>query len=249
MLPPYPPSTVDESSSLWLPPQKHKTIGDMLSDKGVEWAWYAGAWQAALDGNTSARPAFPPVPNFQPHHQPMNYFANFAPGTEARTRHFRDGGLGGTAVSNKFMADTLAGALPAVAFYKPEGDLNMHARYSDVADGDRHIAAVIDALRAGSQWKNMLVVVTFDENGGWWDHVAPPRGDRWGPGMRIPAIVISPHIRKGHVEHTVYDTGSILRFITRRFGLEKLPGLRMREEAMMANEGFAPGDLTEALQV
>ncbi len=147
------------------------------------------------------------------------------------------------------MADTLAGALPAVAFYKPEGDLNMHAGYSDVADGDRHIAAVIDALRAGSQWKNMLVVVTFAENGGWWDHVAPPRGDRWGPGMRIPAIVISPHIRKGHVEHTVYDTGSILRFITRRFGLEKLPGLRMREEAMMANEGFAPGDLTEALQV
>jgi acid phosphatase len=91
--------------------------------------------------------------------------------------------------------------------------------------------------------------VTFDENGGWWDHVAPPRGDRWGPGSRIPAIVISPHAQRGHVEHTVYDTGSIARLLTRRFGLEKLPGLAMRERAMRRNAGVAPGDLTELLAV
>jgi acid phosphatase len=125
----------------------------------------------------------------------------------------------------------------------------MHAGYSDVADGDNHIAAVVAALRASPQWRNMLVVVTFDENGGWWDHVAPPKGDRWGPGTRIPAIVISPHARRGHVEHTVYDTGSIMRFITRRFALPTLPGLKMRDTAMRAREGFAPGDLTEALDI
>jgi acid phosphatase len=249
MMPPYPPTIRDESSPLRLPPQLHKSIGDALSDKGVDWAWYAGAWQAALDGMTSSRPAFPPAPNFQAHHQPLNYFASFAPATDARARHLRDGGLGSTADTNKFMADALAGSLPPVAFYKPEGDLNMHAGYSDVADGDRHIADVVGALRSSPQWKNMLVVITFDENGGWWDHVAPPRADRWGPGSRIPAILLSPHVRKAHVEHTVYDTGSILRFITRRFGLTKLPGLQMREDAMHAHEGFAPGDLTEALAI
>lgn len=248
MLPPYPPGIRDESSPLRLPPQIHKSIGDALSEKGVDWAWYAGAWAAALEGNASNGKDFPPKPNFQAHHQPLNYFQTFAPGADWRAR-LRDGGLGNTPDSNKFMADARDGKLPAVAFYKPEGDLNMHAGYSDIANGDRHIAAVIEALRAGPQWRHMLIIFTFDENGGWWDHVAPPRGDRWGPGSRIPALLISPHVRKGHVEHTVYDTGSILRFLTRRFGLEKLQGLQLREDEMRRQEGFGPGDLTEALEI
>ena len=67
----------------------------------------------------------------------------------------------------------------------------------------------------------MLIVVTYDENGGFWDHVAPPKGDRWGPGTRIPAIIVSPFAKKGYVDHTQYDTTSILRFITRRFELPR----------------------------
>ena len=94
----------------------------------------------------------------------------------------------------------------------------------------------------------MLVVITVDENGGWWDHVAPPKGDRWGPGTRIPAIIVSPHAKKAFVDHTIYDTGSILRFITRRFGLKKLPGLKLRDASMIAAGGPPPGDLTAALQ-
>jgi acid phosphatase len=249
MMPPYEPSTRDASSPQRLPPQVHKTIGDALSEKNVDWAWYAGAWQVALEGGANARQTFPPTPNFQIHHQPLNYFASFAPGSDARAAHLRDGGVGSTPETNRFMADARDGKLPPVAFYKPEGDLNMHAGYSDVADGDRHIAAVIEALRAGPQWQNMVVVITFDENGGWWDHVAPPKGDRWGPGTRIPALVLSPHVRKGHVEHTVYDTGSIMRLINRRFGLEPLAGVTMRDEGMKANMGFAPGDLTETLAI
>ena len=125
----------------------------------------------------------------------------------------------------------------------------MHAGYSDVEAGDRHIAHVISALQAGPQWRHMLVVVTFDENGGWWDHVAPPKGDRWGPGTRIPALVISPHARKGHVDHTFYDTGSISRFLVRRFGLETLAGLTTRDEAAIKAGGPAPGDLTNTLDL
>lgn len=257
MMPPYAPSisrspsdprVADPAQPLTLPPQTHETIGDRLSAKGVEWAWYAGAWDLALAGARDEEALFPARPNFQVHHQPFNYFANHAPGADGRSR-LRDAGFGDSARTNRFMADAQAGRLPAVSFYKPQGDLNMHAGYSDVDAGDRHIARVVDALMSGSQWAKMLVVVTFDENGGWWDHVAPPKGDRWGPGTRIPALILSPHARKGHVDHTIQDTGSIQRFINRRFRLEPLPGIVERDRAMVAAGGVAPGDLTTALDL
>ena len=73
----------------------------------------------------------------------------------------------------------------------------------------------------------MLVIITYDENGGLWDHAAPPKGDRWRPGSRIPAIIVSPFARKHFVDHTPYDTTSILRFITKRLGLPALPSIRL----------------------
>ncbi|MFS6666072.1 alkaline phosphatase family protein, partial [Staphylococcus aureus] len=77
-----------------------------------------------------------------------------------------------------------AGELPTVTFYKPQGNLNMHAGYSDVEAGDRHITQVVAALQKSPLWQHAMVIITVDENGGWWDHVAPPKGDRWGPGTR-----------------------------------------------------------------
>ena len=164
-----------------------------------------------------------------------------------RQQHLRDGGIGDSAPDNRFITDALAGKLPPVTFYKPQGNLNMHAGYSDVAAGDSHIASVCDALQQSPLWDNTVVIITFDENGGWWDHVSPPVADRWGPGSRVPAVVVSPLAKRGFVDHTVYDTGSILRFITRRFGLETLPGLIERERTMHAASGFVPGDLTNTL--
>jgi phospholipase C len=75
-------------------------------------------------------------------------------------------------------------------------------------------------------WPKVAVIVTYDENGGFWDHVPPPKGDRWGPGTRIPALIISPYAKRRYIDHTPYDTTSIIKFITRRFGLEPLPGVR-----------------------
>lgn len=254
MQPPYQPSGnapasggdaryADPSAATTLPPQTQQHIGDLLSAKGIDWAWYGGAWQAALDNRSTAIGT--PMPNFQTHHQPFNYFADLAPGTEARAAHLRDGGLGGEA----FIQAIDAGKLPAVTFYKPQGNLNEHAGYADVASGDQHIADVIAHLQKSPQWSNMLVVVTYDENGGFWDHAAPPKGDRWGPGSRIPALIVSPYAKKDFVDHTAYDTTSILRFITRRFALPALPGLTARDAAMKA-AGEAPmGDLTGALDV
>jgi len=95
----------------------------------------------------------------------------------------------------------------------------------------------------------MLVVVTYDENGGIWDHVAPPKGDRWGPGSRIPTIIVSPFARRGFVDHAPMDTTSILRFITRRFELPTLRGITVRDQAIASFNQAPLGDLTSALDL
>lgn len=251
MQPPYQPSAVkpakdgdarfaDPNAGNVLVPQTMPTIGDLLIAKGVTWAWYSGAWQWTLDGHN----AFP-IPNFQFHHQPFNYFANFAPGTPARAEHLEDGGLWGA----EFIKDVDAGHLPQVVFYKPQGDLNEHPGYADVYSGDQHIADVIAHLEKSPQWPHMLIIVTYDENGGIWDHVAPPKADRWGPGNRVPAIIVSPYARKGTIDHSLYDTTSILRFLTRRFDLPVLAGLKARDDAMQAAGSSHIGDLTAALDL
>jgi acid phosphatase len=136
-----------------------------------------------------------------------------------------------------------------VAFYKPQGNVNQHAGYASVAEGDAHIAELVAKLRAGPQWKHMVIVITYDEFGGAWDHVAPPQGDLLGPGARIPALIISPLARHGTVDHTQYDTESILRLITRRFDLEVLPGIAMRDKGLAAHGEAPMGDLTNALDL
>jgi acid phosphatase len=247
--PPYEPSGVkpasngdlalaDPSATNRLPPQSETTIGDLLNQKGVSWAWYAGAWQDALGGDRAS------PPTFQFHHQPLNYFANFAPGTTARSEHLKDGGMNGI----EFIKAIDAGGLPQVTFYKPQGNLNEHAGYADVMSGDQHVADIVSHLEKSPQWAHMLVVITYDENGGFWDHVAPPKGDRWGPGLRVPAFIVSPFAKAGFVDHTQYDTTSILRFITRRFDLPVLPGISQRDAALVTNGSPPMGDLTNALK-
>jgi acid phosphatase len=249
MQPPYQPSAnapakggdpvyADPQQPTTLPAQTMPTIGDLLSAKGITWAWYAGAWQAALDGENAR-----PVPDFQYHHQPFNYFADLAPGTAARVEHLRDGGLGGAA----FIAAIDAGKLPQVAFYKPQGNLNEHPGYADVLSGDEHLADIVGHLERSPQWAHMLVVITYDENGGFWDHLAPPKADRFGPGTRVPALIISPFAKRGYVDHTLYDTTSILRFLTRRFALPTLAGIAARDKAMQEAGSGLLGDLTGAL--
>jgi acid phosphatase len=236
-----------------LPPQTAPTIGDRLSAKGIAWTWYGGAWAAALadgeqPGTVERRVIYAPdtpagSPDFQPHHQPFNYYANFDPATQAaqRAAHLKD--------YRDLVADIAAGRLPHVVFYKPQGNLNQHPGYASIADGDAHIADLVAKLKAGAQWNNMVIVITYDEFGGAWDQVAPPRGDLLGPGARIPALIVSPFARKGTVDHTQYDTESILRLIIRRFDLSGLPGIARRDQGL-AEHGEAPmGDLTNALDL
>ncbi len=218
---PHGTTVVGDAAAPTVPPQTTTTLGDELSAKGVDWAWYAEGWNDALTGDAAAA-------NFQYHHQPFVYFANYADGTAARAAHLKDEADFTAVLSGE------AGALPAVSFVKPDGIDNEHPNYTDVYTGEVHTEALINAVRNGPYWKDTAIIITYDENGGFWDHVAPPNVDRWGPGTRIPTIVISPFARKHFVDATTYDTSSITALIEHRWGLAPL-GTRDRDANDMTN--------------
>jgi acid phosphatase len=232
---PYAPGTPVERR---LPPQAYPTIGDRLSADDVSWAWYAGGWDNA-NGNTTGRgwtngttpgvcadpdtvttAVYPNCPDklFQFHHQPFNYFAVYAPGTAARAAHLKD--------EADFLHSVGIGALPAVSFVKPIGAENEHPGYASVITGERHLVDLVQAIQAGPEADTTAVVVTYDEFGGQWDHVSPPTGpgvsDVWGPGTRLPALVISNLLPHSGVSSLPTDTTSILATIEARYHLTPL---------------------------
>jgi acid phosphatase len=226
-----------------LPPQTGKTIGDELSAAGVSWAWYSGGWSNA-DGDVLApgytngvgvcsdprsrpNPTWPYCPDklFQFHHQPLNYYASFAPGMPNRA-HLRD------EVEFQQLVDssTRRCNLDSVSFVKPVGEENEHPGYTGEHQGSSHLVDLIASIENSKCAKDTLIVVTYDEFGGQWDHVTPPgqggkRGpaDLDGPGTRIPALLVSPDLGHGFtVDHTQYDTTSILATIEHRWHLAPL---------------------------
>lgn len=201
------PHPANANAATLVPNQTMPTIGDRLSAKNVSWAWYSGGWNAALAGN--------PDPLFQFHHQPFAYFANYADGTQAKADHLKD--------EQDFIAAAAAGTLPAVSFVKPIGANNEHPGYAAVLTGEQHAIDLINAVRNGPNWKDAVIIITYDENGGTWDHVAPPVIDKkWGPGTRVPTIIISPYAKHGFVDKTQNETISILALIEKRWGLQPL---------------------------
>ncbi len=201
---PHPPNITDTAQLL--PQQTMPTIGDRLSEKNVSWAWYGAGWNDAIAGK--------PDPDFKFHHQPFAYFAKYAEGTPERVAHLKD--------EKDFFNDLKSNSLPAVVFVKALGTDNEHPSSSTPMRGQQHAADLVKAVQDSPYWKDTLIIYTYDENGGRWDHVAPPKGDRWGPGTRVPTIFISPFAKKGFVDHTQYETVSILKFIETRWNLAPL---------------------------
>jgi phospholipase C len=206
-----------------MPPQTAPTIGERLSDAGLSWAWYAGGWNHALAGN--------PDPTFVYHHQPFVYFEQYADGTEAKAARLKD--------EEDFIATLEQGDLPAVSFIKPIGKVDEHAGYSTITASETYAAELIERIKASPAWERCAIIVTYDDFGGWYDHVAPPVVDRWGPGGRVPAIIISPFARRGFVDHTLYDHTSILKLIEWRFGLEPLTSRDAAANNMLAAFDFS----------
>ncbi|MBO0844175.1 MAG: acid phosphatase [Nocardioides sp.] len=202
------PQSVPHGGGAQMPPIDDATypnIGDELSAAGISWNWYSGGWDDAASGHPGAL--------FQYHHQPFNYFANYAPGQPGRA-HLQD--------ETNFISAAKNGTLPTVSFVKPYGAENEHPGYASEPQGSDHLVDLLQTIENGPQAGNTLVVVTYDEFGGQWDHVSPPKVDAWGPGTRIPALVISRSLKHSGVDHTTYDTTSILATIERSYGLAPL---------------------------
>jgi acid phosphatase len=204
-------------------------IGDRLSAKHVSWKWYSGGWDNALASTVSnpanngvVPPNAPVDPLFQWHHQAFAYYDNYAPfknGTRnpVSAAHLQD--------ENNFFTDLKHEHLPAVSFIKPLGPDNEHPGYAGLLQGQQHVADLVNAVKHSDYWEDTLIIVTYDEHGGRWDHVSPPVTGIWGDGSRVPAIIIGPLAKRRFVDHTQYDTLSILKTIEERFGLDPLTSL------------------------
>jgi len=210
--PPYPPQRVANILDV---PQTAPTIADRLDAGGVPWRWYATGWGAGVDAVKQG---------LVPHHNPFQYVKRIMESPEERA-HIRD--------ASEFVKALREGGLPAVAFVKPHARQNAHAVSSTVGAGDRWIGEMVKAIMASRYWSRVAVVITYDEGGGWFDHVPPPVVDRFGLGTRVPALIVSPYAKRGIVAHGQYDHASILKFIEWRFGLEPLTERDRRAEAFL----------------
>jgi phospholipase C len=203
-------SGVVQPSGKFVPPQTHKTIGDLLTSAGQPWKWYSEGWNDAVAGN--------PDVNFQYHHQAFNYYAQFAPGTPGRV-HLAD--------LQDLDNDLALNTLPAVSFVKFLGENNEHPGYSNIITGQNAVADLVAKIQNSPAWNDTAIFITYDEHGGHWDHVNPltyPNADAWGPGLRVPCIIVSPYAKPAFIDHTAYETVSILSFIEKRWSLGTIPG-------------------------
>jgi phospholipase C len=220
-------------------------IGNRLDDAGISWKWYSGGWNAALQNNAQA--ANDPNIIFQFHHQPFAFYTKYAPFLVAPTSDYTStpalnpkttGPKAHLQDETQFLADLKSNRLPAVSFIKPAGFDNEHPGYAMEVTGQQHVADLVKAVQDSQAWGDCAIIITYDENGGRWDHVQPPvRADGWGVGVRVPGIIISPFARHGFIDHNEYETVSILKLIERRFNLQPLAA---------RDADPAVGDLTHA---
>jgi phospholipase C len=242
----------------------NKNIGDLLNAKGIAWGYFEGGFKPTArrpDGNaecgathnigaavggtgkTGALP-FGTKPDYVPHHEPFQYYPSTANPHHLPPSSVDKIGNGDQANHqydlSDFWAAADAGHLPSVSFLKPPAYQNGHAGYSDPLDEQRYLVDTINHLQRLPEWRDMAIVVTYDDSDGWYDHKSSPIvsasatpedalngvgrcGDpaatpvayqgRCGHGPRLPLLLISPHARTNFVDHTLTDQTSILRFI------------------------------------
>lgn len=185
------------------------TIFDRLQEAGINWKFYVQNYEPGLTYRTlndypsdrAAQVAWVPLLNID--------------------RFLDDPELAGRIVDlEEYYVDLENGTLPAVAYIAPSGP-SEHPPGSLIA-GQRFVRSLIQALMRSDAWGTSALMVTYDDWGGWYDHVRPPRVDRDGYGFRVPAFLVGGYARRGHIESTTLDFTSILRLIADNWGLEPL---------------------------
>jgi len=201
-----------------IPPVNTRMIGDALNEKGISWAYYGGAYNAAValqHNPTSTDPtvqiglAYCNICNFES-------YANKIMGDPAqRAAHIKD--------ATDFFAAVDDGTLPAVSFVKPDGLLDGHPASSKEDLFEGMVKKVVDHLTANKElFASTVLFITMDEGGGYYDSGYIQPLDFFGDGPRIPLIAVSPFTRGGHISHSYTDHVSILKFIERNWELKPL---------------------------
>jgi phospholipase C len=201
-----------------IPPVNTRTIGEALNEKGISWAYYGGAYNAAValqhnpgskDPTVQIGAAYCNICNFES-------YTNAIMGDPAqRAAHIKD--------ATDFFAAVDDGTLPAVSFVKPDGLLDGHPASSKLDLFEGMLKKVVDHLKGNPElFAETALIVTFDEGGGYYDSGYIQPLDFFGDGPRIPLIVVSPFTKGGHISHSYTDHVSILKFIERNWHLKPL---------------------------
>jgi phospholipase C len=194
---------LDVNNGSDLTPFQWTDITYLLHKAGVSWAYYvAPGTQPDCSDDAMFCPTQPqhvgtpdiwnPLPRFQTVHQ--------------------DGELGNIRWVGQFFAAARAGTLPAVSWIVPNGKSSEHPPAS-IATGQAWVTRLVNAVTEGPDWSSSAIFLTWDDWGGFYDHVVPPKVDGAGYGLRVPAIVISPYARRGFIDHQVLSFDAYLKFI------------------------------------
>lgn len=189
------------------------TIADLLIAKGVSFAWYGEGYQDMKDspGKCPAPPSgcaakvstYPCV--YDPGDSPFQYY----PTVRDKAEYIRD--------FKALALDIGSGKLPAVSFVKPLGYKSEHPGFGDkISDGIAFVTGVIDAVQKSSYGASTLVLLTYDEGGGFFDHITPPSNaaaDGKPYGTRVPLLAVGPFVKKNTVSHVTMEHSSIVKFI------------------------------------
>jgi len=208
--------TAGIASGASIPPSSVRTIGDALNERSISWAYYGGAYNAAVNlANGSTNPAdavgaaYCNICNFE------SYASSIMGNSAQRQAHIKDATDFFTALQN--------GNLPAVSFVKPDGLLDGHPATSKVDLFEGMLDKIVDTLDKNPELKeDTALFITFDEGGGYYDSGFVQPLDFFGDGPRIPLIVVSQFSKGGHVVHSYNDHVSILKFIERNWNLRPL---------------------------
>src|SRR5579872_1028671 len=171
---------------------EHQTLLDLLDAKGISWKYYT----------------------------PLPYFLWSGPDAIHHIRYGPDWANVSIPETNIFN-DISQGHLQAVSWVIPTGTNSDHAKTLSNA-GPSWVADVVNAIGTSQYWKDTAIFVTWDDWGGWYDHVPPQIYNQYELGFRVPLIVISPYAKAGYVSHVPHEFGSILHFTEERFNLGNL---------------------------
>jgi phospholipase C len=186
---------------------KEPTIFDRLQAANISWKFYVQSYDPNQTFRTNSRTN----PTTQPVRVPLLNYARFVD-NPALNAHITD--------MSQYYKDLDAGTLPAVAYVASSGPSERSAR--SITSGQKLVSDLVGSLMVSKYWDSSAFLLSYDGSGGWYDHVKPPQVDRNGYGMRVPALLVSPYARRGHIENTVMDYTSALAFIEKNWQLAPL---------------------------